>query len=45
MRIVSDSWDASENRSAEEVQSYFDRLAEWISETEKMKPNFSPLHL
>ncbi|WP_281237062.1 hypothetical protein P5654_003925 [Bacillus safensis] len=43
--FISDIWDASENRSAEEVQSYFDKLSAWISEAEKTKPNFSPLHL
>lgn len=43
--FISDIWNASENRSAEEVQAYFDTLADWLSETEKTKPNFSPLHL
>lgn len=43
--FISEIWDASENRSADEVQTYFDTLAAWISETEKTKPNFSALHL
>ncbi|WEZ08126.1 hypothetical protein P5663_19215 [Priestia flexa] len=43
--FLSDIWDASQNRSVEEVQSYFDKLADWISNTEESKPNFGPLHL
>lgn len=43
--FVSDIWDASQSRSKEEVQGYFDKLAEWISNTEETKPNFSPLFL
>ncbi len=43
--FLSDIWDASQNRSKEEVQRYFDELGEWISRTEETKPNFSPLNL
>ncbi|MDF0727241.1 hypothetical protein PY093_11080 [Cytobacillus sp. S13-E01] len=43
--FLSDIWDASQNRSVEEVQGYFDQLADWISKTEESKPNFGPLHL
>ncbi|MFG3614374.1 hypothetical protein [Rummeliibacillus stabekisii] len=35
-----DIWDASETKSKEEIQAYFDRLGEWISTTEKTKPVF-----
>lgn len=40
-----DIWNASENHSQEEVQAYFNELGEWISTTEKTKPNFSSLYL
>ncbi|SDH74077.1 hypothetical protein SAMN04487975_107134 [Planococcus glaciei] len=43
--FISEIWDASQTKSKEEVQGYFDQLGEWMSTTEKTKPNFSPLHL
>ncbi|WHX62780.1 hypothetical protein [Peribacillus frigoritolerans] len=41
--FLSDIWDASQTKSKEEVQSYFYELSEWISTTEKTKPNFGAL--
>ncbi|MBK5482141.1 hypothetical protein JFV29_09415 [Peribacillus sp. TH16] len=43
--FLSHIWDASETKTKEEVQKYFDELGEWISTTEKTKPNFGALHL
>ncbi|MBK0009900.1 hypothetical protein IAE23_25855 [Bacillus sp. S35] len=43
--FISDIWDASQTKSQEEVQGYFDELAEWISKYEESKPNFSALSL
>ncbi|WLG16655.1 hypothetical protein [Bacillus cereus] len=43
--FLSDIWEASQTKSEEEVQGYFDKLGEWISTTEATKPDFSPLAL
>ena len=43
--FLSDLWDASQTRSKEELQSYFDQLADWISKTEENKPNFNTFNL
>ncbi|WHY88718.1 hypothetical protein QNH39_13150 [Neobacillus novalis] len=43
--FLSDLWDASQIKSEEEIQRYFDQLADWISHTEETKPNFGPLHI
>lgn len=43
--FLSDLWDASEKLDTDEVQKHFDELADWISETERTKPNFGPLFI
>ena len=43
--FISDIWASSQKRSREEVQSYFDKLADWISRYEESKPNFNALYL
>lgn len=42
---LSDIWDASQTKSKEEVQGYFDELAAWLNRIEESKPNFSSLHI